>query len=72
LREGLKPMSRQYVHLSLDQETAVQVGQRKSSQPVMLIIQAQAAHDQGIVFYEGHGLVWLADFVPPEFIQLEG
>jgi putative RNA 2'-phosphotransferase len=69
LREGLKPMSRQYVHLSLDQETAVQVGRRKSPQPVILTILAAAAHQQGISFYEGHGLVWLADFVPPEFIR---
>lgn len=68
LREGLKPMGRQYVHLSVDVETAVQVGSRKAKNPTTLIINAQKAHQQGHAFYEGHDLVWLADVIPLEFI----
>ena len=69
LREGLKPMSRQYVHLSVDVETAVHVGSRKAPNPTILKIRAHQAHQQGIPFYEGHDLVWLADTIPAEFIE---
>lgn len=69
LHEGLKPMSRQYVHLSVDMETAVQVGRRKAPNPTILKVHAQQAHQQGITFYEGHDLVWLADSIPAQFIE---
>ena len=39
-REGLKPMSRLYVHLSRDEETAVKVGKRHGA-PVVLAIDAE-------------------------------
>lgn len=68
LREGLKPMRRQYVHLSVDEETAVAVGRRKSTAPIILKIDAAAAHANGIVFYSGNDRVWLADAVPARFI----
>ena len=67
--EGLKPMGRQYVHLSIDTATAVQVGGRKSSRPVILRVNARGAHDNGFGFYRGNDTVWLADFVPPSFID---
>lgn len=70
LREGLKPMSRQYVHLSVDVETAVQVGRRKSRHPTILKVLASVAHQNGILFYLGHDLVWLADFVPAQHITI--
>ncbi len=72
LEEGLKPMDRQYVHLSVDRKTAQQVGSRKrQSETVILSIQALQAHQQGITFYKGHEGIWLADDIPTEFIQVE-
>jgi putative RNA 2'-phosphotransferase len=68
--EGLRPMSRQYVHLSVDFVTAKQVGKRKTKQPVILTIQAKDAHERGVVFYRGNKLVWLADIVPPAYIDV--
>ena len=68
-QDGLKPMKRQNVHLSIDEATAVEVGKRKSITPVLLRVQARIAFDCGIVFYEGNTKVWLADSVPPRFIQ---
>jgi len=65
---GLKPMGRQYVHLSADRETAIQVGLRKSSKPVILEIRSAEAHSNGVHFYRGNELVWLADSVPQTFI----
>lgn len=67
--DGLKPMSRQYVHLSVDRATALEVGRRKSRMPVLFEIEARAAHDSGVAFYTGNEKVWLADFVPMRFLR---
>lgn len=68
LAEGLKPMGRQYVHLSVDRETAFQVGRRKAREPVILDVAAGQAHSTGVTFYGGNGQVWLADAVPASFL----
>ncbi len=65
---GLKPMNRQYIHLSADVDTAQQVGQRKSGRTVVLIIRAEAAHAEGVPFYHGNEMVWLADSIPARYI----
>ncbi len=68
-REGLKPMGRQYVHLSTDEKTARLVALRRTGQPVILCIAALQAHEQeGINFYLGNEDIWLADSIPSEFI----
>jgi putative RNA 2'-phosphotransferase len=69
--EGLLPMGRQYVHLSVDRDTAVAVGKRKSPDPVILLIKAHDAWEAGASFYAGNEKVWLADHVPAGFIDLE-
>jgi putative RNA 2'-phosphotransferase len=53
-REGLRPMGRQYVHLSIDRETALEVGRRKARAPVMLRVRAAAAAAAGVAFYAGN------------------
>jgi putative RNA 2'-phosphotransferase len=68
-REGLQPMGRQFVHLSSDAETATKVGSRKDKSPVILQINAGAAHASGVAFYHGNEVIWLADAVPPSFID---
>lgn len=67
-RAGLRPMGRQYVHLSVDIATATAVGRRKSPRPIVLRIDAAAASSAGVVFYLGNEMVWLASRVPAEFI----
>ena len=68
---GLLPMNRHYVHLSVDEATAAEVGRRKARQPVILKISAAAAHGNGVPFYEGNERVWLADQVPTDFIVFD-
>ncbi|MPZ89352.1 MAG: RNA 2'-phosphotransferase [Nitriliruptorales bacterium] len=70
VREGLRPMGRQHVHLSTDVETAVQVGRRKSSASVVVRVRAAEAFADGVAFYRGNGMVWLADEVPPRFLEI--
>ncbi len=68
--EGLKPMSRHYVHLSIDKNTAINVGLRKTKNPVIFMIEAKKAHDNGINFYRGNDIVWLVDNVPLEYLKI--
>ena len=68
--DGLRPMRRQFVHLSVDREMATAVGSRKSAEPVILTIDAKTAHADGVAFYEGNDRVWLADFVPASYINV--
>lgn len=69
---GLKPMSRQYVHLSTDTDTAVRVGKRRDKKPVILTVDAKRAYADGVVFYSsGYETVILADFVPAEYLSIK-
>lgn len=67
LREGLKPMTRQMVHLSATVEDAREVGRRRNHNPVVLVIEAARAADAGVCFRRA-GAVYLTHHVPPEFI----
>jgi len=70
LQDGLKPMRRQYVHLSIDVETATRVGKRRDPEPVILKIDTEAAQKAGIQFYIGNDKVWLCNRVPKECITV--
>lgn len=66
--QGLLPLSRQYVHLSSDEDTAIQVGQRYGK-PVLLKIKATDMYEKGYKFYQADNGVWLTAHVPYEYIQ---
>lgn len=66
--QGLLPLSRQYVHLSSDKDTAIQVG-RRYGKPVLLKIKAVDMYEKGYKFYQADNGVWLTAHVPCEFIQ---
>jgi putative RNA 2'-phosphotransferase len=66
--QGLVPMARQYVHLSTDVGTAVQVGTRKADAPVVLHVHAGEASRRGVRFWRGNEMTWLAEGVPPEYL----
>lgn len=70
MHAGLRPMSRQYVHLSVDTTMAREVGRRKSRTPVLIEIDARRAYEAGVPFYEGNEKVWLADVVPVRFMRV--
>jgi putative RNA 2'-phosphotransferase len=68
LGDGLRPMGRQYVHLSVDVDTARAVGSRKARVPVVLRVAATEAAAEGVPFFFGNDRVWLADMLSARFI----
>ena len=64
---GLLPKSRLYVHLSGDQETAVNVGQRHGK-PVVYIVKSGEMHRDGYRFYRSVNGVWLTKEVPVGYL----
>jgi putative RNA 2'-phosphotransferase len=67
-KDGLLKMSRQHVHLSPDAVTASKVGVRHGKL-VLLTIRAADMHAAGHPFYLSANGVWLADQIPPAFIN---
>lgn len=65
--QGIKSMSRQWVHLSKDFEMAKQVGSRHGK-CVILIINAKRMYKDGIKFYLSENGVWLTEYVDPKYI----
>lgn len=68
-KDGIKHMSRLYVHLSKDMETAVKVGKRHG-EPIVFIVDAAKMHQDGIKFFISENGVWLTDYVAPEYITI--
>lgn len=66
--EGLRPMSRLYVHLSKDAETARKVGSRHGK-PVIYEVLAGEMSRRGFEFWLSVNGVWLTRAVPPEFLR---
>ena len=73
MEKGLLPMSRQYVHISPDYETAVRVGTRHGRNHGGTAILEFAAGD---FVRDGHDLwisangIWQAKIVPPQYLQV--
>jgi putative RNA 2'-phosphotransferase len=68
MENGIKPMRRQYVHLSRTAEIAINVGKRHG-EPVVLTINAKVMYEKGYKFYLSENKVWLVKYVPKEYIQ---
>ena len=68
LQTGLNSGNRQHVHLSIDQATALKVGQRHGK-PVVLVVRAGEMARSDFKFFLSDNGVWLTDSVPPAFIS---
>lgn len=69
LQEGLKSMSRQYVHLSETIEEAINVGKRHG-EPAILAIDTQKVIEDGGCFYRVPNGIWLVKKVKSMHIKL--
>lgn len=68
LASGLKPMNRQYVHLTNNLDLAQRVGGRRGK-PVVLQIHADIAWRQLVKFYKANQMFWLVDSMPAPYIS---
>ena len=66
--QGLIPKSRLYVHLSKDEETAVNVGKRHGK-PVVYKVHSGDMQKDGYVFYQSVNGVWLTKSVPVKYLE---
>lgn len=67
-KQGLRPMSRLYVHLSKDVETAISVGKRHGK-PIVLKIHSGSMYRDGVPFYLSENGVWLTRKVEPKYFE---
>jgi putative RNA 2'-phosphotransferase len=68
LTDGLEPMGRQFVHLSLNKDDAYAVGLRHDREPVILEIMAEQAYANGVKFFK-EGNLYLVKSVPADYIK---
>lgn len=69
LNDGLKPMSRLYVHLSKDIETALKVGKRHGD-PIVLKVCSGDMYKDGYKFYLAENGVWLTKKVDVKYFEV--
>ena len=67
-KEGLIPKSRQYVHLSSDHETALEVGKRHG-EPALYLVNTLGMYTDGYDFFLSANGVWLTKEVPFEYLM---
>jgi putative RNA 2'-phosphotransferase len=65
---GLVPRSRQQVHLSSNEDTALKVGGRHGK-PVVLKVDCVGMAKDGHLFYQADNGVWLTDMVPASYLS---
>jgi len=70
LKNGLKPMKRKWVHLSPTKEMAIEVGRRRTLNPMILEVNAEEARKNGIRFFKATERVFICSEVPAGFIKL--
>ena len=66
-RNGLIAKSRLHVHLTSDQATAIEVGQRHG-EPVLLRVDAAKMHEDGFEFLRSDNGIWLTKHVPAKYV----
>lgn len=66
-KEGILPMTRLYVHLSVDNETAINVGRRHSENFHIISIDAKRMYEDGCKFYVSNNGVWMTEKVEPQY-----
>lgn len=70
LKTGIKPMKRTWVHLSPTIGIAREVGLRRTKNPVVLEIDAEAAGKGGARFYRATDKIYLCVSVPPKYVRI--
>lgn len=68
-KDGLKPQSRKYVHLSPDEETALNVGKRHGGKTYIIVIDALEMKMDGEKIYISNNGVYCVKKVDPKYFK---
>jgi len=69
LREGIKPMRRKYVHLTLEVEDACEVAKRHGMNAVVLVVDAECLRKKGVKVHIASNNIRVVRYVPLECIK---
>jgi len=69
INNGIQKRSREYVHLSADKDTAINVGKRRDQNPRIFVIDAERMYNDGHKFYLSENGIWLTNYVPPKYLN---
>ena len=70
--DGLLPQTRQYVHLSPDEETAINVGKRHGGETYVIVINAlQMIEDGEKIYISNNGVYNVKKVEPKYFVRIE-
>jgi putative RNA 2'-phosphotransferase len=70
LEKGIRPVKQRYVHLSTSVDKAREVAKIHTEDPVLLVINAEEAHNDGVMMLSATENIVLADEIPPEYLSL--
>lgn len=68
MEQGLRPSKGPWVVMAATAEMALRIGKRRDPNPVILEVKAEDASRRGVRFHGTEGILFLAQFVPPEFL----
>lgn len=70
MSSGLQKQSRQYVHLSSDIETAINVGKRHGGKTIVFRVKAYEMAKDGYEFFKSENGVYLVNSVPWKYLLI--
>jgi len=70
LAAGLRPMGRNYVHLSIGIKEAEKVALRRTNEPIIFKVKAFKAYQEGHNFYKTAEAIYLTDQISAEYLSL--
>lgn len=68
-KSGINKRNRQFVHLSAEVDTAINVGSRHGK-PIVFQVNSKQMYEDGYVFYLSENMVWLCDEVRPQYCEI--
>jgi putative RNA 2'-phosphotransferase len=70
LEIGIKPVNQKFVHLSTTIEKGIEVAMLRTDEPIILVVDAKKAREDGIRFIKANEFIVLSKEIPPQYLRL--
>ncbi len=70
LEKGIRPIKQRYVHLSTSVEKATEVAKIHTEDPVLLVISAEEARNDGVALLAATENIVLAEVIPAKYLKV--